>query len=97
MVNSVALSSCNDTAPYSEICAASPNGRARKGPMSLDLSLTKSDVKSLRIKMRGQNSHRSSRRLDRKGRYMRDILKQSECFEHFFTTSEENSDIRDCA
>lgn len=87
MVNSCALS-CKDSVPFSEISGSSPP-RPRKGPLSLDLSLTKSDVKSLRIKMRGQSSHRSTRRLDKKGRYMRDIIKQSECFEHYFTTDDQ--------
>ncbi len=58
-----------------------------------DMNLTKSDVRCLRIKTR--NSHggpaRSARKVDKKGRYMRDIMKQSECFEHFFSMTEAGS------
>jgi hypothetical protein len=50
----------------------------------LDMSLTQSDIDSLRMRARTSKS-KAAKKLDRRGRYMKDILKTSECFEHFFS------------
>ena len=53
------------------------------------MNLTRSDVKSLRIgNRRSVKLPRSPVKVDRKGKYMREIKKQSACFEHFFSLTE---------
>ena len=64
----------------------------------LDVSLTVSDVESMKqskVSNKTKGSHRNkyasalaNKELDRKGRYMKDILKTSECFEHFFSQTD---------
>ena len=58
--------------------------KKRGGAEDMDLSLTQSDINSLKMRVRTTKNN-SARKLDRKGRYMKDILKTSECFEHFFS------------
>jgi len=38
-----------------------------------------------------QSHSGKKKKIDKRGRYMRDILKQSECFENLFTNFSENN------
>ena len=86
-------SSDNPTAAFSEDHSRFVATETKTGvKLNADMNLTRSDVRCLRIKTR--NSHqtaRSARKVDKKGRYMRDIMKQSECFENFFSLTETGS------
>lgn len=69
-------SDLNSTAPFSE-AEPVPNK-----------NLSKSDVKDLRIRTT-RASQSKNKKIDKRGRYMRDILKQSECFENLFSNLSE--------
>jgi hypothetical protein len=58
-----------------------------------DSKFTKHDLKCLRVKSRpsANKSFYTARKVDKKGRYMRDIMKHSACFENYFTMTEQSS------
>lgn len=83
LANSVIFSQASDvrTAPYSEGLNTTQEGET---PL---LNLTKADLRGLRVRS-NTSARERKRRVDKKGRYMRDILKQSDAFENFFTVTE---------